>query len=101
VNGYTQSSNLLFLELLNMNRTTQATMSSVKVVGEMLFLYGLLGWTYGVLVQLVHPYWLPLPLSHLIPWIRIDTFTILSFVLSAIGFVTWKITGELTKPPTK
>jgi hypothetical protein len=73
----------------------------VKVVGELLFLYGLLGWTYGVLVQLIHPRWLPYALSHLIPWIRIDTFTVISFALSALGFLTWRITRELTKPSTK
>ena len=31
---------------------------AVRVLGELLFLYGLLGWVYGVLVQLTHPYWL-------------------------------------------
>lgn len=69
----------------------------VKVVGEVLFLYGLLGWTYGVIVQLTNPRWLPLPLSHLIVWVRIDTFTIACFILSAVGFFTWRLTRELTK----
>jgi hypothetical protein len=86
-------------ELFNMKRTTHASIAVVKGVGETFFLYGLLGWAYGVLVQLTHPRWLPLPLSHLIPWIRIDTFTIISFILSAVGFLTWRITRELTKPP--
>lgn len=84
-----------------MNRTPYTTMILIKVVGEMLFLYGLFGWTYGVLVQLFHPYWLPLPLSHLTVWIRVDTFTILSFILSALGFLMWRITRELTKPSTQ
>jgi len=81
-----------------MKRTPHTSMAILKAVGEMLFLYGLLGWAYGVLVQLIHPYWAPLGLSHLIPWIRVDTFTILSFVLSALGFLTWRIIKELTKP---
>jgi hypothetical protein len=38
----------------------------LKVAGEFLFLFGLLAWVYGVLVQLIHPEWLPLSLSHLI-----------------------------------
>jgi hypothetical protein len=84
-----------------MKRTTYAGIVVVKVVGEMLFLYGLLGWTYGVLAQLIHPDLLPLQLSHLTPWIRVDTFTIASFILSAIGFLTWRITRELTKPQTQ
>ena len=65
-----------------------------KVVGELLFFYGLLGWVYGVLVQLTHPYWLSFGLSHLIPWIRIDTFTVLSFILSALGFLMWRLAKE-------
>jgi hypothetical protein len=37
----------------------------IKVIGQTLFLYGLLGWIYGVLIQLIHPYMLPLHLFHL------------------------------------
>ena len=67
----------------------------LKVVGELFFLFGLLGWVYGVLIQLVHPEWVPLGLSHLAPWIRVDTFTIISFFISAIGFLIWRLTKEL------
>jgi hypothetical protein len=67
----------------------------IKGVGELLFLFGFLGWIYGVLVQLIHPEWLPLGLSHLVPWIRVDTFTIISFVASAVGFLIWRLTREL------
>jgi hypothetical protein len=84
-----------------MNRTTYTAVVIIKVIGELLFLYGLLGWAYGVLVQFLHPYWLPLPLSHLTVWIRIDTFTIISFTLSALGFFTWRLTRELTKSSTQ
>lgn len=65
-----------------------------KVGGEFLFTFGLLGWAYGVLVQLIHPEWLTLGLSHLIPWIRVDTFTIISFIIAAIGFLIWRLTKE-------
>jgi len=75
---------------------TKYTIVVVKVVGELLFLYGLLGWIYGVLVQLTHPEWLPLPLSHLSLWLRIDTFTIVSFIISAVGFFVWRLTREST-----
>ena len=67
----------------------------INVVGEFLFLFGLLGWVYGVLVQLIHPEWLPLGLSHLIPWIRVDSFTIISFVVAAIGFLLWRLSKQL------
>jgi hypothetical protein len=88
-------------ELLKMKRTTYTSIAIVKVIGEMLFLYGLLGWTYGVLVQLIHPYWATLQLSHLTPWIRVDTFTIASFILSALGFLTWRITKEIAELSTQ
>jgi hypothetical protein len=67
----------------------------MKVSGEFLFLFGLLAWVYGVLIQLVHPEWLPLGLSHLTPWIRVDTFTITSFIVAAIGFLMWRLAKEL------
>jgi hypothetical protein len=67
----------------------------IKVAGEFLFLFGLLAWVYGVLVQLVHPEWLPLTLSHLITWIRVDTFTIIAFIIAAIGFLMWRLAKEL------
>jgi len=66
----------------------------VKVLGEFLFLYGLLGWAYGVVVQLVHPSWMLYGVSHLVPWIRVDTFTVLSFVVSAVGFLMWRLARE-------
>ena len=67
----------------------------LKVLGELLFIFGLLGWTYGVLVQLTHPEWLTIKLSHLTPWIRVDTFTVASFILSAAGFFMWRFAREL------
>jgi len=69
----------------------------VRVVGELLFVYGFLGWVYGVVVQLIHPFWVSSGLSHLTPWIRIDTFTVLSFVVSAVGFFVWRFAKELGK----
>ncbi len=58
----------------------------VKVLAELVFLYGFLGWLYGVTIQLTHPEWLPYPMSHLTLWLRLDTFTIASFMISAVGF---------------
>ena len=78
-----------------MNKSWLLSGIVIKGVGELLFLFGFLGWVYGVLVQLIHPEWLPLGLSHLIPWIRVDTFTIICFIVSAVGFFTWRLTREL------
>ena len=58
-------------------------------------MFGLLGWIYGVLIQLVHPEWMTLGLSHLVTWIRVDTFTIISFVIAALGFFIWRLAKEL------
>lgn len=80
-----------------MNKDLDTLVAILRVVGEALFLYGLLGWVYGVLVQITHPYWLPLALSHLTTWIRVDTFTVLSFFLSIIGFFIWRLTRETVK----
>ena len=73
----------------------------VKVVGEFLFLFGMLAWVYGVLVQLIHPEWLTLSLSHLVPWIRVDTFTIISFIIAAIGFLIWRLFKEMLNSTQK
>jgi len=58
-------------------------------------------WIYGVIVQLIHPEWLPLGLSHLIPWIRVDSFTIISFVIAATGFLMWRLCKELLSSTQK
>jgi len=73
----------------------------LKVAGEFLFLFGLLGWVYGVLIQLIHPEYLSKSLSHLIPWVRVDTFTIISFVVAAIGFLIWRLASELLNSKQK
>jgi predicted membrane metal-binding protein len=68
-----------------------------KVAGELLFLYGLLAWLDGVVIQFTNPMWLAMPVSHLFPWLRTDTFTILSFIASAFGFFMWRLAVELIK----
>jgi hypothetical protein len=80
-----------------MNFLSERTMLAVKVAAQTLFLYGTLAWLYGIIIQVTHPEWLPLPLSHLTLWIRLDTFTILSFIVSAFGFVVWRLIVELMK----
>lgn len=81
--------------MLSMKKSLVISIIIVKGFAELLFLFGFLGWVYGILVQLTHPEWLPLGLSYLIPWIRVDTFTIMSFIISAIGFFIWRLAREL------
>lgn len=80
-----------------MSKISSVPVLVLEVIGELLFLYGFFAWVYGVLVQLIHPEWLPLGLSHLTPWIRVDTFTILSFLISAFGFLVWRLTREFSR----
>jgi hypothetical protein len=75
-------------------------MVTIKAFALMLFVFGLLAWLYGIIIQIIHPEWLPLPLSHLIE-IRVDTFTIIMFILSAVGFFVWRLIVELQKEPQK
>ena len=81
--------------MLSMKKFARLSFSVLKGIGQLLFLYGFLGWLYGILIQLIHPEWLTLGLSHLIPWIRVDTFTIVCFVVSAFGFLIWRLTREV------
>jgi hypothetical protein len=66
----------------------------IRVTGEMLFIYGLLGWVYGVAIQFYNPTWLLTGISHLTPWLRLDTFTVVSFFASAFGFFIWRLTAK-------
>jgi hypothetical protein len=80
-----------------MNSTFYKMLIVVKVFSQLLFLFGLLAWADGAVVQITHPEWLPISISHLLPWIRTDTFTIAMFILSAVGFFVWRVIVELTK----
>ena len=74
-----------------MNGASNRLILVAKIIGEILFLYGLLAWIDGVIIQFVDPMWLAMPVSHLFLWLRTDTFTILSFIASAIGFFLWRL----------
>ena len=80
-----------------MNAASNRRLLVVKVLGQALFIYGLLAWLDGVVVQFTNPEWLPQPVSHLLN-VRTDTFTIFMFLVSALGFIVWRLTAELTKP---
>jgi hypothetical protein len=80
-----------------MSANSNRRMLVTKVVGQVLFLYGLLAWLDGVVVQFTYPTWLSLPVSHILN-VRTDTFTIFMFIVSAFGFFIWRLTVELMKP---
>ena len=90
-----------FMGVSDMKKILNGLIVVIQVVGELLFLFGFLGWVYGVLVQLTHPEWLSSQLSHLITWVRVDTFTIVSFIIGAIGFFIWRLIKELVNSAQK
>ena len=80
-----------------MKRAFERKILVAKVAGELMFLYGLLAWLDGVVIQFTNPMWLAMPVSHLFLWLRTDTFTILSFIASGVGFFMWRLAVELIK----
>jgi hypothetical protein len=65
------------------------------VIGEIMFFYGFSSWIYGVVIQVSHPEYLTAPLSHLTPWIRVDTFAMIGFIVSIIGFFMMRYWKEI------
>lgn len=63
----------------------------VKVASFTFFIFGLLGWLYVAAVALVHPQTLQVQLTHFTPWLREDTFGIVSFAVSFISFFIWNL----------
>jgi len=64
----------------------------LKIIGETLFLYGTVCWLYVIVISFLREEWLKMPLTHLTLWLRTDTFGIVSFILSIIGFILWRVT---------
>ena len=56
-----------------------------------LFLFGLFGWIYIAFNAVFHPWTLPLPLTHLAPWPREDTFGANCFLISMVSFFFWNL----------
>jgi hypothetical protein len=56
-----------------------------------LAIYGLVAWIYVAICSLAVPDTLALPLTHLLPWLREDTSGVLSFIISFVGFVSYRM----------
>jgi len=58
------------------------------------FLFSLLVWVYVVVIQITHPQWLPLPMSHVtffpFNW-RLDEIGMTAFAFAAVAFLIWQI----------
>ena len=61
------------------------------------FLFGLLTWLYVIAVQMAHPDWLPLSLTHIHIFplnLRVDVTGIVAFVVSAVSFFFLQLTSK-------
>jgi hypothetical protein len=54
--------------------------------------YGMIEWIYVAVCSLVVPDTLVLPLTHVLPGLREDTSGVICFVLSFLGFVSYRMT---------
>jgi len=58
---------------------------------EALMIYGLIIVGYGVLVIHITRTWSgDWPVDRNLPWLTLDTFTMVSFALSFFGFIAWR-----------
>jgi hypothetical protein len=69
-------------------------MKLIKALSLTSFVFGFTGWVYIALVALVHPDTLPIQLTHLTPWLREDTFGIISFIMSSVSFFVWNLVKD-------
>ena len=56
-----------------------------------IWIFAAAGGFYVIVNASVHPETLTIQLSHLTPWIREDTFGIISWIVSFVSFLMWNI----------
>jgi hypothetical protein len=69
-------------------------MKILRALTYTLFIFGLIAWGYVVGSTVFHPQTLTWQLTHLTPWIREDTFGIISFCVSFVSFFVWNLVKE-------
>jgi len=70
------------------------TRKLIERIALTIFVFSLLGGIYIILVSFFRVETLTIQLSHLTPWIREDTFGILSWIISFFSFLIWNLTRE-------
>jgi hypothetical protein len=78
------------IRLKNRNRGIKA----LAALSLSLAVYGMIGWVYVATCALVAPDTLHLPLTHLLPHLREDTSGVISFIVSFIGFVIYRVVQD-------
>ncbi|HWZ65825.1 MAG TPA: hypothetical protein VNX65_03430 [Patescibacteria group bacterium] len=71
-----------------------STKQYLKALTFSVFVYGFAGWIYIALNAASHPETLSLPLTHLLPWPREDTFGAVCFGVSFIALLAYRILKE-------
>lgn len=66
----------------------------LKALFRTLFIFGLLGWIYIVINATFHPWTLDMPLTHLLPFPREDTFGAISFLVSVVSYFFWNLVKD-------
>lgn len=61
----------------------------LKALSFPVFVFGFSGWAYIAQNAVYHPETLPLPLTHLAPFPREDTFGIICFAISFVALFTY------------
>lgn len=69
----------------------------VLALSYAIFIFGFAGWVYIAMNAVFHPETLALPLTHLLPFPREDTFGIICFAASFAALVTYKYMQKETK----
>ena len=69
-------------------------MRIIRSLSLTLFIFGLLGWLYLILMLVVYPDTLSMPLTHLLPYPREDTFGMICFAISMVSFFVWRMSKE-------
>jgi uncharacterized membrane protein len=61
------------------------------VLAQAVAIYAFAAWVYVALVALIQPNTLSWQLTHLAKWPRTDTFGEVSFVVSFVAFITYRL----------
>jgi len=68
--------------------------NTLKALTFTLFIYGFAGWIYIALNAVFHQETLHLPLTHLLPWPREDTFGVVCFAVSFVSLFSYRLLKE-------
>jgi hypothetical protein len=59
-----------------------------------IFIFGFAGWFYIAENAVFHPDTLPLPLTHLLPFPREDTFGAICFAVAIVACFSWRYLSD-------